>query len=133
MAQYSVAVRNAKLDVIETTIGADAVLTIRTGAAPANCATANTGTVLASISLPADAWADAVNGSKTKQGVWEDTSADDTGTAGHFRLYDGSGVCHIQGTVTLTGGGGDMEVDNTSIATGQQVTITSFTINSGNA
>jgi hypothetical protein len=35
--------------------------------------------------------------------------------------------------VTATGGGGDMTLDNTSIASGQQVTITSFTITAGGA
>lgn len=132
-AQYSVEVRNAKLDSIETTIGASPVLTIWSGAAPANCATANSGTKLVSISLPSDWMAAASNGSKAKSGTWEDTSADDTGDAGHFRIHDSGGNCHIQGTVTGTGGGGDMQVDNISIASGQQVTITSFVINSGNA
>jgi hypothetical protein len=35
--------------------------------------------------------------------------------------------------VTATGGGGDMTLDNTSIASGQKVTITTFTISAGNA
>ena len=57
-----------------------------------------------------------------------------TGTAGHFRLLDSGGTtCHAQGTVTATGGGGDLTLDNTSIASGQSVTITSFTLTAGNA
>lgn len=39
----------------------------------------------------------------------------------------------MQGTVTATGGGGDMTVDNTSFASGQQFTVTGFTITAGNA
>jgi hypothetical protein len=39
----------------------------------------------------------------------------------------------MQGTITATGGGGDMTLDNTSIASGQQVTITSFTLSAGGA
>lgn len=50
--QKSVAVRNAGLDSIEATIGTSPILTIRTGAPPANCAAANSGTVLATITLP---------------------------------------------------------------------------------
>lgn len=132
--QLSTNVRNARLDAIETSIGASAILKIRSGAAPANCATADSGTVLATLNLPSDYMAAAASGSKAKAGTWEDTSADATGTAAHFRLYanDGS-TCHLQGTVTATGGGGDLTVDNTSFAAGQGFTITAFTLTDGNA
>lgn len=132
--QYSVAVNNARLNAIETAIGASAIMKIRTGAAPANCAAADSGTVLATLNLPADWMADASGGSKAKSGTWEDASADADGTAAHFRIYANDGTtCHIQGTVTITAGGGDLEVDNTSFATGQDFTITGFTITAGNA
>jgi uncharacterized cupin superfamily protein len=132
--QYSVAVRNARLDVVESTIGTTPILRIRTGAAPATCATADSGTVLSTVTLPSDWMAAASGGTKAMAGTWEDTSADSTGTAGHFRIYDSAGTtCHIQGTVTLTAGGGDMTVDNTSFATGQDFIVTSFTITAGNA
>jgi len=133
-AQFSVTVRNARLDVIETTIGTAPIIKIRTGAVPASCATADSGTVLATVTLPSDWMSAASNGSKAKLGTWQDASADGTGTAAHFRLYASDGTtCHIQGTVTATGGGGDMTLDNTSLATGQTFTITGFTINEGNA
>jgi len=132
--QLSVAVRNARLDVIESTIGTSAILRIRTGAAPATCATADSGTVLATLSLPADWMAAASAGSKGLSGVWQDLSADAAGTAAHFRIYDSGGtVCGLQGTVTITGGGGDMTLDNNVLAVSQQVTITSFTLTDGNA
>lgn len=132
--QLSVAVRNARLDSIESTAGVSAILTIRTGAAPADCATANSGTVLATLNLPSDWMAAAASGSKAKSGTWQDASADATGTAAHFRIHDSGGTtCHLQGTVTATGGGGDMTLDNTSIAAGQAVTITGFTLTDGNA
>jgi len=132
--QLSVTVRNARLDAIESTIGTAAKLYIRTGAAPADCATADSGTVLATLTLPSDWMAAASSGSKALSGTWQDISADATGTAAHFRIKDsGDTACHIQGTVTITGGGGDMEVDNTSFSTGQQFTVTSFTLTDGNA
>jgi hypothetical protein len=132
--QLSVAARNARLDAIEVTVGATAILKIRTGAQPADCATADSGTVLATLTLPADWMAAASSGAKAKSGTWEDTSADDTGTAAHFRLYANDGTtCHMQGTVTATGGGGDMTVDNTSFAAGQSFTISTFTLTDGNA
>ena len=132
--QLSVAARNGRLDAIETELGASPILKIRTGSAPADCATADSGTVLATLNLPADAMAAASSGSKAKSGTWQDTSADATGTAAHFRLYKTDGTtCVLQGTVTATGGGGDMEIQNTSINSGQQVTVTTFTLTDGNA
>lgn len=131
--QYSTAVRNARLDAVETTIGTAAVLKIFTGAAPANCAAANSGTELVSMTLPSDWAAAASSGSKAKSGTWSGT-AGGTGTAGHFRLYASDGTtCGAQGTVTGTGGGGDMELDNTSISSGQTVSISTFTLTGGNA
>jgi hypothetical protein len=92
------------------------------------------GTVLAEITCPSDWMAAASAGAKALSGSWQDTSANATGTAAHFRLYDSGGtVCGLQGTVTATGGGGDMEVDNTSFASGQQFTVTTFTLTDGNA
>lgn len=132
--QLSVAVRNGRLDAIETVIGASAKLKIKTGAQPANCAAADSGTVLATFDLPADYMEPAASGQKAKTGTWEETAADGDGSAAHWRLYasDGS-TCHSQGTCTITGGGGDLTLDNTSIATGQVVTVTSWTFTDGNA
>jgi hypothetical protein len=132
--QYSTTLRNNQLDQVESTIGTSAILKIRSGAAPADCGTADSGTVLATLSLPSDWMAAASGGTKAKSGTWTDASADATGTAAHFRIYDSGGtVCGMQGTVTATGGGGDLTLDNTSIATGQSVTISTFTITAGNA
>jgi hypothetical protein len=76
----------------------------------------------------------AAGGSKAYNPTWSDNSADAAGTAGHFRIYANDGTtCGMQGTVTATGGGGDLTVDNTNFAAGQQFTITGFTITAGNA
>lgn len=130
--QFSTAARNASLDAIETAIGASPTLEIRTGAAPANAAAADSGTLLASMALPADWLAAASGGSKSLLGTWQDAAADAAGTAGHFRIKAGA-TCHIQGSVTASGGGGDMTLDNVVIAAGQQITITAFTISAGGA
>ena len=132
--QLSVAVRNARLDAIEVTAGTSAVLKVRTGAQPANCAAADSGTVLASCSLPSDWMGAAANGTKALAGTWQDATADASGTAAHFRLYASDGTtCHLQGSVTVTGSGGDMTVDNVSFGSGQSFTVTAFTLTDGNA
>lgn len=132
--QFSVAARNARLDAIEVTTGISALLTLRVGVPPANCAAVNQGVVVATMTLPSDWLANAAAGSKAIAGTWQDASADATGVAGHFRIHDSTGTtCHLQGTVTITGGGGDLTLDNNSLAIGQNVTITSFTLSDSNA
>lgn len=132
--QLSTAVRNARLDAIETAVGASAVLKVRTGAQPANVAAADSGTVLATCNLPADYMAAAASGQKAKSGTWEDLSADAAGTAAHFRIYASDGTtAHLQGTVTLTAGGGDMTLDSVAFTAGQTFTVTGFTLTDGNA
>lgn len=133
-AQLSVAARNARLDAIETELGASPILHIRSGAPPANCAAANSGTLLATLNLPADAFLAASSGQKAKSGTWSDGSADGTGTAGHFRFFKSDGVtCVLQGTVTATGGGGDMEVLSTAFTAGMPFEVTAFTMNEPNS
>ena|SRR5689334_1069063 len=132
--KLSTAVRNARLDAIETAIGTSAVLKIRTGSPPADVATADSGSVLATMNLQSDWMAAAASGSKAKSGTWQETSADGTGDAGHFRIYASDGTtAHLQGTVTATGGGGDLTLDNISIASGQVVTVTSFSLTDANS
>jgi hypothetical protein len=129
--QLSTSVRNARLDAIESAIGASAILKIRTGAQPTDCAAADSGTVLATLNLPADYMAAAASGSKAKSGTWQDTTADASGTAAHFRIYAADGTtCHLQGTVGQ--GAGDLSLDSTSIIAGQQVTINTFTLTDAN-
>lgn len=130
--QLSTTVRNARLDAIETAIGVSAVLKIRTGAAPANVAAADTGTVIATLSLPSDWMNAAASGSKDKAGTWSDASADNAGTAAHFRIYASDGTtAHIQGTVGQ--GTGDLQLDNTVVTAGQSITITAFTLTDANS
>jgi hypothetical protein len=132
--QFSVAVRDAMADAFESVTGTAARLTIWTGAPPANCAAANSGTLLATLALPPDYMATSSNGTKAKSGTWQDTSADNGGTAGHFRIHDTAGTtCHAQGTITITGGGGDMVLDNPVFAQNQSITVNSFTFTMGNA
>lgn len=136
--QLSVAVRNARLDAIETAIGAGAKLQIWSGSQPADCATAATGTKLLEDTLASDWAANASGGSKSFNGTpiaGTGLSAAGAGTnAGYFRIVDSAGTtCHMQGAITVTGGGGQMTIDNISIASGQAVNVTSFSLTDGNA
>lgn len=131
--QLSVAVRNGRLDQLETTIGTQPYLDLRTGSQPVDCAAADTGTELEHMQLPTDWLAAASSGSKSMAGTWTGT-VDAAGTVGHFRIKDSTDTTtHMQGSVTATGGGGDMEIDNVVLSVGQAITVTSFTLTDGNA
>lgn len=126
--QLDIDIRNDLLDGIDSTFNSG-ILEIRTGAQPANADAAATGTVLATITLPADAFAAAAAGAKVKAGTWQDPSADATGTAAWFRLQNVGDTRRIDGDVTITAGGGVLELDSLSITAAQVVTITTFTLN----
>lgn len=129
--QESVAVRNARLDSIETTVGTSPVMKLFTGAVPANCAAADPAGALVSITLPSDWMANASSGSKAKSGSWSAT-ASASGTAASFRVYDSAvTTCHVQGTVGQ--GSGDLSLDNAAIVSTQTVTISTFTLTAGNS
>ena len=129
--QYSVAVNNARLDAVESTTGTAPLLRIFSGSQPANCAAADSGTLLCTITLPTD-WMNAASAaSKTLLGTWSGTaSAGAAATPTHFRIWNsGATACHIQGTAGI--GSGDLQVKGT-ITSGQTVNVTAFTLNAAN-
>lgn len=135
--QYSVTLRNSQLDLIESTVGVSALLRLYSGSPPANCAAAATGTLLVEMALPTDWMGAAAAGVKAKAGTWSGNGTVGAGTGtntGYFRLVDTTGaVTTAQGTVTITGGGGDMTMDNPNVANNQTVTVSSFSITALNA
>lgn len=129
--QYSVSVRNAMLDAIEVATGAAAKLYFYSGAQPANCAAAASGTLIATMTLPADWMNAASGGTKTLLGTWS-VAASASATAGYYRITDNAGTtCHEQGSVGTSGT--DIVLDNNVINSGQTITITAKTITAGNA
>jgi hypothetical protein len=129
--QFSVAVRNARLDSFETTTGTSARMRLFTGSPPANCAAADSGTILAELVLPSDWMAAASGGTKALSGTWQDLSANNSGAFGHFRVYDSTfATCHMQGTAGLAG---DMVTSAASVTAGDSFTVNSFTLTDGNA
>jgi hypothetical protein len=124
--QYGTTLRNNQVSQIQSSVGASGTLKIFSGAEPANCAAADPTGLLATITLPAT-FLTSSGGVTTIAGSWT-VAASGTGTAQSFRMYDGSSVCHVQGNTTT-----DLVLNNTSITTGQTVTVTSFTVTAGNA
>ena len=127
--QFSAAARNAMLDSgITTIIGNAGLLRIYTGAPPATVAAAATGTLLAELVMASPFAPGAAAGVLTPGAITQDSSADASGTAGYFRMLTSGAVAVLQGTVTVTGGGGDLTLNTTSIVAGVPVLVTGGTI-----
>lgn len=130
--QYSTTHRTNNVADISTQIGASGVLKIFTGAAPANCATADTGTLLATLTCGAT-FGTTSNGVLTANAI-ASAAAAATGTAGYFRIYPSAATTTnavVQGTVGTTGA--DLNLNSTSISSGQTVSVTSLTITANGA
>jgi len=122
--------RNAAADGIVDRVddGASAgYIQVRTGAAPTNPGDANSGTLLATLPMSDPAFGAASAGVATASAITNDSSADASGTAGHFRVFDSNNVCHIQGNCA-EGSGGEMNFDDADIVAGGVVAVTSFTL-----
>lgn len=123
---------DARLLAISSSIGPSPTLKLRTGTQPSACSDADSGVVIASITLPA-IWLEInTQGTIEKVGSWVAESAVADGRIGHYRLYDSLGACRIQGSASGIGLGGDMEIDNPDVLTGQQVTVSTFSITESN-
>jgi len=126
----AIAMLDALVDAVDS--GGAGSIEIREGTAPTACEDGDTGTLLATLAFGATAFGGAADGTD-KATVTANTISDETnaaaGTAGYFRVKNGGGTVVLQGTVTATAGGGDMELSNTTIAAADTVTIgTSYTI-----
>lgn len=80
--------------------------------------------VLSEHNLSNPAFGASVNGVATANAIAADAAANNTGTADNCKWYDRAGTLRFTGTVTATGGGGDIELNSTSITAGVQVSIT---------
>ena len=129
---YSTAIRNAQLDQITTAVGTTAKLRIYSGTRPANVAAAITGTLLAELVCNATFAPSASGGVLTLNSITSDASADATGTATHFRLWNSAAsTAMIDGDVSTSAS--DLNLNSVSLTAGGSVAVTSFTITAGNA
>ena len=118
-------------DVIGTALDADAgpgTIKVYTGTQPTNPNTAASGTLLCTFTLADPSFGAASTGSKTIQGTPLATTGVADGTAGWFRAADQSGDAVMDGTVSATGGGGNLELNTTTVSTGLSVEITGGTV-----
>lgn len=111
-----------------------AKLRIYSGSVPTDADTAlGAQVLLAELTMSNPAFGSAADanpgGRATASAITDDTAADATGTASFFRIVrGGTSVVEIQGTVTATGGGGDLTINTVSIVINALVKVTSLTI-----
>lgn len=138
MAQISESIKNARLNAIETIIGASPILRIYDGALPSDCSVGANGNILVEITLPSDWLQDASGGSIVgNTGSWVGTAVagiDPAGvTATYFRIYSSAGIdCHMQGTVSQTGFDGDLTFADTLFVPNQDVVVATFALSEPN-
>ena len=123
--QFDATTRGSWCTTLNTNVGASAVLDIFSGSPPATCATADSGTLLASLTCNSGGFGTVASAVLTASAITPAT-AGATGTAGYFRLKDSGSVVHLQGTVAVSGA--DLNITNTSINSGDTVSVTSWTI-----
>lgn len=136
--QFSVRLRNNRGNAIKATTGASPILQVRTGPPPANCAAANSGTLLASIPLAANWILDFVSGVGTLPGPISATAvaSGDLSVNGHYRIWDAAlANCDVQGTCTGPSAviPGELLSTTDSIVAGGIVTINSYSVTEANA
>ena len=123
--------RNAACDAIVDSLDAGSgagYIQVRTGSQPATVGTAATGTLLATLTLSDPAFGSASTGVATANAITGDTSIDASGTPGWFRAFDSSNNAVIDGSVTITGGGGDMTFDSVTWVAGGAANMTGWTV-----
>ena len=129
--QYSVALRNTRADAKTTQAGNAALLRIYSGAAPADCVTAASGTKLVEHTLGSP-FAPAASGGVLSPTLPSNVNALATGTAGYWRLYKADGTtCVVQGSVGTSGA--DMNLNTLSLVSAGPVQVSSWAWTEGGA
>lgn len=127
--------RSNRLDEITAMIDAGTInptgtIRLYDGAQPAKGGAATT--LLAECEYQLPSFPAASGGTMTANAVTAEASAPNAGTATWARMVDRDGNFVMDGTVTATSGGGDVEIDNVVIAAGQQVNVTTVQFTDGN-
>lgn len=127
--QLSTSIRNTMVDAITAAAGSNAILRLYDGTIPSSVANSITGNLLAELTCNATFAPSASGGVITLNAITPDSSANASGTATHFRLWQSNGTTPVlQGTVGEASSGADMILNSTSIIVNVSVTISGATL-----
>jgi hypothetical protein len=131
--QYSTKVRNEQMRAIIAALGPGAVMRFYSSELPESCDAADPSGEVAEVELDRQPFLMSIDGKLVNNGVWLGEVHKESGVPKSFRIIDFYGECHIQGTVSKTGDGGDiqLEVDGDKLELGQRLNIGGFTIVNG--
>lgn len=123
-------VRNAIVAAVTALIdsGGPGILVCRTGAPPTNVGDVDSGTLLATLTFSATSFGAPSTGVATANAITSDSSADASGTVGHFRIKQAGGTTLIQGTAGNAAATPDLEFDVQDFVAGGVVAISTMTI-----
>ena len=82
---------------------------------------------VATIVLDADAFAAAVGGEAAGNNFPKEDTVDNAGTITKFQIRDSGSTARIFGTVTVAGGGGDIELSSVTYVVNEIIRINSLT------
>ncbi len=116
---HATAVRSALADLIDTLVN--------TGSGTAVLRLRDSTTTIVDFDLQDPAFGAASSGVITLEGTPIAATAEASGDVDNAQLLDQDGGTVLSCSVTGTGGGGDIEVSNVSIANGQDCSLTSLT------
>lgn len=130
--RFNATLRSERADQTRDTVDASAQgkLIIYSGTQPATGG-APTGSALVTFTFPNPSAPNAAAGVSTYNTIPPENIAI-SGGATWFRVTDGAAGFVFDGTVTVTGGGGDMQLDSTTFVSGRLISIDSFVITEGN-
>lgn len=123
--RLATATRNAACDAIVDLLDSGTIQ-IRTGAQPTNVGDAAQGTLLGTLTFGATAFGSASTGVATANSITSDTSADNSGTAGHARILTSAPAIHSDADCAQ--GSGSFNFDNSTIVAGGVIAISSMTV-----
>lgn len=132
--KMSTALRNRRANQLKLEI-AGGIMELRTGGQPASTVSANSGTLLCEISIPAECLTEAVSGVVSMAGDWSGIGAfaAGSGTApGHFRIRSAAGIVQMDGTVSGPDGSGMAKLSVDTIAANMTIEVLSFSYTEGN-
>lgn len=124
------AAADAIVDLIDGGTGAGRI-EIRTGSPPSSPSNASTGDLLGTLTFSNPAFGNAATGVATANSINSDTDADNSGTAGYFRVYAGAASdtsSIMQGTAGESGDTPDMIFNNASVVQGGIIAVDTFTV-----
>ena len=132
IVRYATALKNSMLNPITAAIDAGAgagTLKVYTSPMPSLVTDAiTTQTLLGTLTFSDPSAPGASGGVITASAITQDSSADATGTAAWARIADSTGAVAMDVDITVSGGGGAMQMNSTSVVIGGPILVSAMTV-----